>query len=146
MKRILLLLTVLPLTLQGQFERPEDPIETPIHRHTCTYQAEVAYWNIIEGNISPYLHDTVEYSQGKRGKRYTKRYITSKKTEKKISHLLHKGKVIFSGKYNGGYVFNIIIFNPHEEGEILHTVSFKVDHFYQKITSIEVSREFPTEL
>jgi len=146
MKKISLLLTLVPLTLYAQFERPEDPVEVPVHRHTCTYQAEVAYWNIIEGNTSLYLHDTIEYSQGRRGKRYTKKYITSKKAGKKISHLLNKGKVIFSGKYNGGYTFNIIIFNPHEEGEILHTVTFKVDHFYQKITSIEVSREFPTEL
>jgi hypothetical protein len=145
MKKIALILTVFPLVLQAQFERPEDPVESPVHRHTCTYQAEVACWNIISGNISPYLHDTVEYSVERRAKRYIKKYLPSKKTEKKLSRLLSKGKVMFSGKYNSGYVFSIIIFNPHEEGEILHTVRFRVDHFYQKIVSIEVSREFPTE-
>jgi len=145
MKKAALFLAALPLVLQAQFERPEDPVESPVHRHTCTYQAEVAYWNIVSGNSLPYLHDTVEYSVEKRGKRYTKKYLPSKKTEKKLSRLLNKGKIIFSGKYNSGYVFGIIIFDPHEEGEILHTVRFRVDHFYQKIVSIEVSREFPTE-
>lgn len=145
MKKIFLLISVLPLFLQAQFERPEDPVEEPVHRHTCTYQAEVAYWNLIQGNISPYLHDTVEYSQERRGKRYTKKYIPTKKATRKISHLLNKGSAIFAGKYNSGYIFSIIIFDPHEEGEIFHIVRFKVDHFYQKIVSVEVSREFPTD-
>lgn len=145
MKKILLLFLSLPLALHAQFERPEDTVEIPNQRHTCTYQAEVAYWNIIMGNTSLYLHDTIEYSQERRGKKYTKRYITSRKAERKISHVLNKGKVIFSGKYNSGYVFSIIVFDPHEDGEILHIVRFRVDHFYQKIVSVEVSREFPTE-
>ena len=144
MKKILILISVLPLSLYAQSERPEDTAEVPHQRHTCTYQAEVAYWNLVSGNISLYLHDTVEYSTEKRGKKYSKKYLSSKKAERKVSHILNKGKVIFSGKYNSGYVFGIIVFNPHEEGEILQTVRFRVDHFYQKIVAIEVSREFPT--
>ena len=144
MKKILILISVLPLSLQAQFERPEDPVQAPAHRHTCTYQAEIAYWNLAQGNISPYLHDTVEYSQERRGKRYSKKYIPTKKATRKLSHLLHKGSIIFAGKYNSGYVFSVIILDPHEEGEILHIIRFRVDHFYQKIVAIEVSREFPT--
>ena len=144
MKKIFFLFSLLPLALQAQFERPEDPVEAPVHRHTCTYQAEIAFWNIVRGNISQYLHDTIEYSQERRGKKYSKKYLSSKKTERKLSHVLNKGNSIFAGRYNSGYIFSIIVFNPHEDGEILHTVKFKVDHFYQKIVYIEVSREFPT--
>jgi hypothetical protein len=144
MKKIFFLFSLLPLALQAQFERPEDPVEAPVHRHTCTYQAEIAFWNIVRGNISQYLHDTIEYSQERRGKKYSKKYLASKRAERKLSHVLNKGNSIFSGRYNSGYIFSIIVFNPHEDGEILHTVKFKVDHFYQKIVSIEVSREFPT--
>lgn len=145
MKRIFLTLLVLPLSLRAQFERPEDTAEMPLQRHVCTYQAEVAYWNLVEGNISPYLHDTVEYSQERRGKKHTKKRLDSKRTERKLSRLLSKGRVFFSGKSNSGYIFSLTIFDLYEEREILHTVKFKVDHFYQKIVSIEVLREFPDE-
>lgn len=130
MKQLLTLVMLIPFILKGQTE----------YQHVCSYDAEFTAKHIMMRHIKPYLHDTVEFSVEKRRYKYTKKYLNSDQAEKKIVKALKKGINSYSSKTNSGYSFTIVVISKADETEILNFIKFEVDHFYQKIISVEISK------
>lgn len=130
MKQLLTLVMLIPFMLKGQTE----------YQHFCSYNAESTAKHIMMRHIKPYLHDTVEFSIEKRGYKYSKKYLNADQTEKKIVKALKKGMATYSSKTNSGYTFTIAIVSKADDTEILNFIKFEVDHFYQKVISVEISK------
>ena len=140
MKQLLTLVMLIPFMLKGQFEKPTEQVEAPQYRHFCSFDAESTAKHIMMKHVKPYLHDTIEFSVEKRGYKYSKRYLNSAQAEKKIVKALKKGIPSYSGKTNSGYMFTIAVISKADDTEILNFIKFEVDHFYQKIISVEISK------
>ena len=121
---------MVPLVLKGQTE----------YRHFCSFDAETTAKHIMKLHITNHLHDTVEFSVEKKGYKYSKSYLTPVQAEKKLKKVLKKGKSAYSSKTSSGYVFNIVVVSLADDTEILNYIKFEVDHFHQKIISIEISK------
>lgn len=130
MKQLLTLVMLVPFMLKGQTE----------YRHFCSFDAESTAKHIMMKHVKQYLHDTVEYSVEKRGYKYTKKYLNADQAEKKILKRMKHGSCHYGGKTNSGYTFTIVIISKADDTEILNFIKFEVDHFYQKIISVEVSK------
>lgn len=130
MKQLLTLVMLIPFMLKGQTE----------YQHFCSYNAESTAKHIMMKHIKPYLHDTIEFSVEKRGYKYSKKYLNADQAEKKILKTLKKGMATYSSKTNSGYMFTIAIVSKADDTEILNFIKFEVDHFYQKVISVEVSK------
>jgi len=130
MKKLITLLFVVPFMLKGQVE----------YQHFCSYNAESTAKHIMMHHIKPYLHDTIEFSVEKRGFKYSKKYLNADQAEKKILKALKKGMATYSSKTNSGYTFTIVVVSKADETEILNFIKFEVDHFHQKIVSVEISK------
>ena len=130
MKQLLTLVMLIPFMLKGQTE----------YQHFCSYNAEATVKYIMMRHIKSYLYDTVEFSVEKRGYKYSKKYLNADQAEKKIVKALKKGMPTYSGKTNSGYIFTIAVVSQADETEILNFIKFEVDHFYQKIVSVEISK------
>jgi len=129
MKKLIFALLLIPFTSKAQEVR-----------HFCSYDAETTAKHIMMLHITDHLHDTVEFSVEKKGYKYSKKYLTPVQAEKKLKKVLKKGKSAYSSRTNAGYVFNIVVVSLADDTEILNFVKFEVDHFSQKIISIEVSK------
>lgn len=129
MKKLIFALLLIPFASKAQEVR-----------HFCSFDAETTAKHIIKNHISNHLHDTVEFSVEKRGYKYSKSYLTPVQAEKKLKKVMKKGKPAYSSKTNSGYEFNIVVISLADDTEILNYIKFEVDHFYQKIVSIEVSK------
>ena len=129
MKKLIFALLLIPFASKAQEVR-----------HFCHFEAETAAKHIMMGHIIDNLHDTVEFSVEKKGFKYNKKYLTSVQAEKKLKKVLKKGKSAYSSRTNSGYVFSIVVVSLADNTEILNFIKFEVDHFYQKITSIEISK------
>jgi hypothetical protein len=129
MKKLIFALLLIPFASKAQEVR-----------HFCSFDAENAAKHIMMLHIIDNLHDTVEFSVEKKGFKYNKKYLTSVQAEKKLKKVLKKGKSAYSSRTNSGYVFSIVVVSLADDTEILNFIKFEVDHFYQKITSIEVSK------
>ena len=130
MKQLLTLVMLIPFMLKGQRE----------YRPFCNFDAASKAKHIMMRHIKPYLHDTVEFSVEKRGYKYSKKYLNADQAEKKIVKVLKKGMATYSSKTNSGYMFTIAIVSKADDTEILNFIKFEVDHFYQKIISVEISK------
>ena len=130
MKKLIALLFVVPFMLKGQME----------YRHFCSFDAETTAKHIMMHHIKPYLSDTIEFSVEKRGYKYTKKYLNANQAEKKILKTLKKGMSTYSSRTNSGYTFTIVVVSKADDTEILNYIKFDVDHFSQKITSVEISK------
>ncbi len=130
MKQLLTLVMLIPFMLKGQTE----------YQHFCSYNSESTAKHIMMRHIKSYLHDTVEFSVEKRGYKYAKKYLNADQAEKKIVKALKKGMATYSSKTNSGYTFTIAVVSKADETEILNFIKFEVDHFYQKIISVEISK------
>lgn len=137
MKQLLILITMVPLMLKGQFEKPTDEVQ---YQHICKFDAEIVSKHIIQKHIKSYLEDTVEFSVEKRGNKYSKKYLSSSKVEKKILNLFKKGNVEYSSRTNAGYTFTIAVIDRDNETDVLNYIKFEVDHYSQKIHTIEILR------
>jgi hypothetical protein len=129
MKKLIFALLLIPFASKAQEVR-----------HFCSFDAENAAKHIMMLHIIDNLHDTVEFSVEKKGFKYNKKYLTSVQAEKKLKKVLKKGKSAYSSRTNSGYVFSIVVVSLADDTEILNFIKFEVDHFYQKITSIEISK------
>lgn len=130
MKQLLTLVMLVPFMLKGQTE----------YRHFCSFDAETTAKHIMMHHIKPYLSDTIEFSVEKRGFKYNKKYVNANQAEKKILKTLKKGMSTYSSRTNSGYTFTIVVVSKADETEILNYIKFEVDHFYQKIISVEISK------
>ena len=130
MKQLLTLVMLIPFMLKGQTE----------YRHFCSYDAETTAKHILKKHIKQHLHDTVEFSVEKRGYKYSKKYLNADQAEKKVLKALKKGNPSYSSKTNSGYTFTIVVVSKADETEIVNFIRFEVDHFFQKIISIEISK------
>ena len=129
MKKLIFALLLIPFALKAQEVR-----------HFCSFDAETTAKHIMMLHITDYLSDTVEFSVEKRGYKYSKSYLTPVQAEKKLKKVMKKGKVSYSSKTNSGYVFSLVVISLADDTEILNFIKFEVDHFYQKIISIEISK------
>jgi hypothetical protein len=130
MKQLLTLVMLIPFMLKGQTE----------YRHFCSFDAESTAKHILMKHVKHYLHDTVEFSVEKRGYKYAKKYLNADQAEKKVLKALKKGNPSYSNKTNSGYTFTIVVVSKADETEIVNFIRFEVDHFFQKIISIEISK------
>lgn len=130
MKQLLTLIMLVPFMLKGQTE----------YQHFCSYNAESTAKHILKKHIKDYLHDTVEFSVERRGYKYHKKYLNASQTEKKVLRKMKHGTCHYAGKTNSGYTFTIVIVDENDDTEILSSIKFEVDHFYQKIISVEISK------
>lgn len=130
MKQLLTLVMLVPFMLKGQTE----------YQHFCSYNAESTAKHIMMKHVKHYLHDTVEFSVEKNNNKYIKKYLNASQVEKKILKTLKKGKSTYSSKTNSGYTFTIVVVDIKDDTKIINFISFNVDHFYQKVTSVEISK------
>lgn len=141
MKYLILAILMVPLTLRGQFESPSDTVSIPdMDHHLCSYSAEETIEEILNLRVKKFLLDTVEFSVEKRGPKFTKRFLSSEKAEKRVLKVLKRGKPKFYGKSSFGFVFTLSVFEIVDETEILNFVRFEVDRCTRKISSIEILR------
>jgi len=133
MKQLITLLFVVPFMLKGQFEKPTDEIQ---YQHVCSYDAECTAKHIMMKHVKSYLYDTVAFTM----KNQSLKLMNPTQVEKKILKTLKKGKSAYSSKTNSGYSFTIVVVDVKDDTKILNFISFEVDHFYQKIISVEISK------
>ena len=126
MKQLLTLVMLVPFMLKGQTE----------YRHFCSFDAETTAKHIVMKHIKPYLHDTVAFSSNSK----SPKMLNPTQVEKKILKVLKKGKPAYSSKTNSGYTFTIVVEDKKDDTKIINFISFNVDHFYQKVTSVEISK------
>jgi hypothetical protein len=129
MKKLIFALLLIPFASKAQEVR-----------HFCSYDAETTAKHIMKLHITDHLSDTVEFSVEKKGYKYSKKYLTPVQAEKKLKKVLKRGKSAYSSRTNAGYVFSIVVLSLADDTEILNFVKFEVDHFSQKIISIEISK------
>lgn len=126
MKKLIALLFVVPFMLKGQME----------YRHVCSFDAETTAKHIMMHHIKPYLYDTVAFTLNDKASKQ----LSPSQVEKKILKTLKKGMSTYSSKTNLGYTFTIVVVDVKDDTKILNFIKFEVDHFYQKIISVEISK------
>ncbi len=131
MKKIIFLLLLLPINLFGQ-----EYLRFPSH-----YDSEGTATQICNGNVEKFLSDTVEWKVEKGGDRWVTSWIDKDGVKSKLNKIFVSGSAEYSGRTNGGYWFFIAVIDPKEETKILKTLQFEVDHYSQKIKTIEVLKE-----
>ena len=91
----------------------------------------------MKEHIKSYLHDTVALSLNYK----TPKLLSPTQVEKKVLKVLKKGDPSYSSRTNSGYTFTIVVADKKDNTKILNFIKFEVDHFYQKIISIEITKE-----
>lgn len=125
------LLLLFPFSLFGQ-----EYLRFPSH-----YDSEGTAKQICTGNIKKFLSDTIEWKVEKGEDRWVTSWIDKDKANSKINKIFVLGSPEYSGRTNGGYWFYISVIDPKEETKILKSLQFEVDHYTQKIKTIEVYKE-----
>ena len=131
MKKFMFLLLLFPFSLFGQ-----EYLKFPSH-----YDSEGTAKQICSGNIKKFLSDTIEWKVEKGGDRWVTSWIDKGAANSKINKIFVQGSPEYSGRTNGGYWFYIAVIDLKEETKILRTLQFEVDHYTQKIKTIEVYKE-----
>lgn len=128
MKNILFLLFLIPTFLFGQY------VTVPTH-----YDSEHAAQHIIKGHIKMYLKDTVKLTTEKKSERYvTDCGMTPDKVKVTLDKIFKKGKLEYTSRTNGGYIFTIAVVDPSDDIKIINYCTFHVDAWTQKIEEIEI--------
>ena len=110
-------------------------------RFPSNYDSEGTAKQICTGSIKKFLSDTVEWKVEKGEDRWVTSWIDKDRANSKINKIFVLGSPEYSGRTNGGYLFYISVIDPKEETKILKTLQFEVDHYTQKIKTIEVHKE-----
>jgi hypothetical protein len=126
MKKLIFALLLIPFASKAQEVR-----------HFCSYDAETTAKHIMKEHIKSYLHDTVALSLNYK----TPKLLNPTQVEKKVLKVLKKGDPSYSSRTNSGYTFTIVVADKKDNTKILNFIKFEVDHFYQKIISIEITKE-----
>lgn len=110
-------------------------------RFPSNYDSEGTAKQICTGSIKKFLSDTVEWKVEKGEDRWVTSWIDKDRANSKINKIFVSGSPEYSGRTNGGYWFYISVIDPKDETKILKTLQFEVDHYTQKIKTIEVHKE-----
>lgn len=125
MKKLIFALLLIPFSSKAQEVR-----------HFCNYDCEATARHIMMGHIKDYCYDTVSYLF-----QYRKiKQLSPQQVEKKLKKVIYKGASTYSSRTNGGYTFTIAVIDEKDYTNVLYYIKFEVDHFYQKITYIEISK------
>jgi transcriptional regulator CtsR len=128
MKKIISLLFLLPSFLLGQY------VMVPTH-----YNSEHAAQQIMKGHVKMYLKDTIKFTTEKKRERYvTDCGISPNQVKTKLDKVFERGKLEYSSRTNGGYIFTIAVVDPSDETKIINYCTFHVDAWTQKIEEIEI--------
>lgn len=128
MKKLILLLVLLPLKLFSQY------VTVPTH-----YDCEHAANHILKGHLPMFLSDSVKLVTEKKNERYVTDYgYPSDRVKSKVDKVFLKGKPEFISRTNGGYIFSIAVIDKNDDTKVINYVTFHVDAWTQKIVEIEI--------
>lgn len=128
MKKILFLLFLLPSLIFGQY------VTVPTH-----YDSEHTAEHIMKGHIKMYLKDTIKFTTEKKNERYvTDCGVDPNRVKYKLDKVFKKGKLEYTSRTNGGYIFTIAVVNPSDDTKVINYCTFHVDAWTQKIEEIEI--------
>jgi hypothetical protein len=127
MKKLMLLLALLPLKLFSQY------IVVPTH-----FDAEDVAEHISHGDLRHYCEDTVEWVVEKKNGNWVTSYKDKIKAERQFYKVLDKGRFRLSSKTNGGYTFLIAIDDYKDRFKTVLFVKCVVNPYTQKIKTIEI--------
>ena len=128
MKKILFLLFLLPSFLFGQY------VTVPTH-----YDSEHTAQHIIKGHIKMFLKDSIKFVTEKKSERYvTDCGISPNQVKNKLDKVFKKGKLEYTSRTNGGYIFTISVVDSNDETKVINYCTFHVDAWTQKIEEIEI--------
>ena len=86
-----------------------------------------------------YLKDTVKLTTEKKSERYvTDCGMTPDKVNVTLDKKFKKGKLEYTSRTNGGYIFTIAVVDPSDDIKIINYCTFHVDAWTQKIEEIEI--------
>jgi hypothetical protein len=128
MKKILFLLFLLPSFLFGQY------VTVPTH-----YDSEHTAQHIMKGHIKMFLKDSIKFVTEKKSERYvTDCGISPNQVKNKLDKVFKKGKLEYTSRTNGGYIFTISVVDSNDETKVINYCTFHVDAWTQKIEEIEI--------
>lgn len=131
MRKLLFLFLLIPFNLFGQ-----EYLKFPV-----TYNSEGTAKEICKGEIKKFLSDTVEWKVEKRNDRWVTSWIYPNQIKSKLDKIFSGGIPEYTSRTNGGYWFYISVEDPSDDTRVLRTIKFEVDHYTQKIKTIEVYLE-----
>ena len=103
-----------------------------------SYDSEGTAKQICTGSVEKFLSDTIEWKVEKKNDRWVTSWINLNQAESKLNQIFSKGVPKYTSSTNAGYWFYISVEDPSDDTRILRTVKFEVDHYTQKIKTIEV--------
>jgi hypothetical protein len=128
MKNILFILFLIPTFLFGQY------VTVPTH-----YDSEHTAEHIMKGHIKMFVKDTIKFTTEKRSERYvTDCGIGPNQVKSKLDKVFKKGKLEYTSRTNGGYIFTISVIDPSDDTKVINYCTFHVDAWTQKIEEIEI--------
>lgn len=128
MKKILFLLFLIPSFIFGQY------VTVPTH-----YDSEHTAQHIMKGHIKMFLKDTIKFTTEKKSERYvTDCGIGPNQVKSKLDKVFKKGKLEYTSRTNGGYIFTISVIDPSDDTKVINYCTFHVDAWTQKIEEIEI--------
>ena len=129
MKKLLTVLMCLaPLVVIGQY--------TQISTH---YDSEYAADHIMKGHLKMFLNDTVKVTIEKKNERYvTDCGLSADRAKVKVDKVFAKGRLEYTSRTNGGYMFTISVVDVKDNTKVLNYVTFHMDPFTQKLEEIEI--------
>lgn len=128
MKKILFLLFLLPSFIFGQY------VTVPTH-----YDSEHTAQHIMKGHIKMFLKDTIKFTTEKKSERYvTDCGIGPNQVKSKLDKVFKKGKLEYTSRTNGGYIFTISVVDRSDDTKVINYCTFHVDAWTQKIEEIEI--------
>ena len=112
MKKILFLLFLLPSFLLSQY------MTVPTH-----YDSEHTAQHIMKGHIKMFLKDSIKFVTEKKSERYvTDCGISPNQVKNKLDKIFKKGKLEYTSRTNGGYIFTISVVDSNDETKVINYI------------------------
>jgi hypothetical protein len=128
MRNLLVILFLIPTFLFGQ------NVMVPTH-----YDSEHTAQHIMKGHIKMFLQDSIKFVVEKKSERYvTHCGQTPNQVKSKLDKVFSKGKLEYTSRTNGGYIFTISVVDPNDDTKVINYCTFHVDAWTQKIEEIEI--------
>jgi hypothetical protein len=103
------------------------------------YDSEHTAKHIMRGHVKMYLQDSIKFVVEKKSERYIIYYDqTSDDVKAKLDKVFKKGKLEYTSRTNGGYIFTISVVDPNDDVNIINYCTFHVNAWTQKIEEIEI--------
>lgn len=127
-KFVIVIIFMMATPLMSQY------MQVPTH-----YDSEHTAQHIMKGHLKMFLMDSVKVVTEKKNERYvTDCGIDPGRAKAKVDKAFAKGKLEYTSRTNGGYMFTIAVIDVSDDTKVINYVTFHVDAFTQKIEEIEI--------